>query len=234
ARAGVLVLGADVLLVGDQRHLRVDDHVPVFGQVQGHVRAALAVLGAVAFLHVVFLAAAQAGGLQHPLQHQFAPRALGLVGALERGGEVLGVLAERLVERHQLAHLLAQRGAVAGFVVVDGLDPGLELGQLLLQRIEQLAQVAAVLLGEAPALLFQDLVGEVAELRAELVAHLAQLGDLLLRLVALGVQLGRGAAEFDRAPVEVAGNGVALAFELFELQAQALQGLLFLVEFGAA
>ncbi len=206
--------------------------MPVFRQVHGNVRAALAVLGAVAFLHIVFLALAQPGRFQHPLQDQLAPGALGLARALERGGEVLGVLAERLIERHQLAHLLAERGAVAGLLVVDGFDLGLELAQLLLQRVEQLTEVAAVLLGEALALLFQDVVGQVLELDRQILAHLAQLGDLFLRLAPFGVELGRQPLQLDRTLLRLRGDLVARALQRVVVLTQALQGLLLLFQLG--
>ena len=55
--------------------------------------------------------------LEHPLQHQFAPVALGLL-ALERAGQVGRFLAQAQVELLQTLQFLAQGETLARFLLV--------------------------------------------------------------------------------------------------------------------
>jgi len=63
-----------------------------------------------------------------------------------------------------LAYLFGKRRAVLGLLDVNVFHLGLELDDLELERIEQLAQVRLILVGEALALFFEDLVGQALEL----------------------------------------------------------------------
>jgi hypothetical protein len=97
--AVALVFGRGEILVGDQRGLGIDHQVPVLGQMDNDVGLrARAVVPVVALLDVVFLALAQAGGFEHPLEHQFAPVPLRLARPLERPRQVLRVLAQGLIQ----------------------------------------------------------------------------------------------------------------------------------------
>ncbi|MCY1446319.1 hypothetical protein D9M71_628750 [compost metagenome] len=76
--------------------------------------------------------------LQHPLQHQLAPVALGLL-PFQGAGEVGGFVAQALVELLQALQLLAQGEAFAGFLLIAFLHPFLEGLDAFLERVEQLA-----------------------------------------------------------------------------------------------
>ena len=60
----------------------------------------------------------------------------------------MGIIGELPVERHELPDLLGQSAPLLPFLNIDLFDLPLELGQLDLQRFEQLAEVGLVLLGK--------------------------------------------------------------------------------------
>jgi len=88
-------------------------------------------------LHLVLFAAAQPRSFEHPLEHELSPGALGLARALEGFGELPRFTAQGLVERHELSHLLGERGAILSFGDVGLFDLALEFGQTQLERFEQ-------------------------------------------------------------------------------------------------
>ncbi|MCY1313214.1 hypothetical protein D9M70_637170 [compost metagenome] len=73
-----LVFGIDVAGVRVERHLGVDDQVLTLRQVDDHVRALATLVIREADLALEVAALDQPGALQHVLQDQLAPVALGL------------------------------------------------------------------------------------------------------------------------------------------------------------
>lgn len=111
-------LGVGKLFVGDQRHLGIHDQVAVLGQVDHHIGVGpRAVVTQVVFLYVVFDAGVQTREFEHAFQNQLAPIALGLGSTFQGLREVFGVLAQRLVQAHELVHLLRQGGTLLAFGV---------------------------------------------------------------------------------------------------------------------
>ena len=74
-----------------------------FRQVDDDVRPRAAILGRHRHLRVELRTAAQAAVFQDPLQHQLAPHPLRALVALERAGEVVGVVGDLLVQALQFA-----------------------------------------------------------------------------------------------------------------------------------
>jgi len=127
---------------------------------------------------------------------------LGLARALEGFGELPRFTAQGLVERHELSHLLGERGAILSFGDVGLFDLALEFGQTQLERFEQGTQFVLVLLGEAARFLFEDVVGQILELLGELLARVFEQAQFLCCRPALGFQLlGQSRLPFGQTPV---------------------------------
>ncbi len=175
-----IVVSGDVLLVGRETDLGIHHHLLVAGQADQHVRLEAFALGTLqADLGLVFPAFFQACMLEHPLQHQFAPVALGLL-ALERAGQVGRFLAQAQVELLQTLQFLAQGETLARFLLVAFLHPLLERLDALLQWIEHLPQALLAGLGETLFALVEDLSRQFGELCPQLVAGRLQVGQALL------------------------------------------------------
>ncbi|SVJ78611.1 Uncharacterised protein [Klebsiella pneumoniae] len=175
-----IVVSGDVLLVGRETDLGIHHYLLVAGQADQHVRLEAFALGTLqADLGLVFPTFFQACMLEHPLQHQFAPVALGLL-ALERAGQVGRFLAQAQVELLQTLQFLAQGETLARFLLVAFLHPLLERLDALLQWIEHLPQALLAGLGETLFALVEDLSRQFGELGPQLVAGRLQVGQALL------------------------------------------------------
>ncbi|MCY1182414.1 hypothetical protein D9M73_229730 [compost metagenome] len=103
--------------------------------------------------------------LQHPLQNQLTPVTLGLL-ALQRLGQVGGLIAQAQVELLQALQLLGQGKALAGLLLVAVFNTLLKRLDALLERVEQLAETLLAGFGEALFTLVKDLGRHFRELRA--------------------------------------------------------------------
>ena len=136
-----VVLAVDVAGIGIERHLGVDDQVLVLGQIDQHVRTlALTLAIGDADLALEVFAGDQTGALQHILQDQFTPVALGLFLATQGGTQVMGFLGDLPIELLQVIELAGQRGLLLGVLVVDVLDLEPKLVDLLAKGFEQIVQ----------------------------------------------------------------------------------------------
>ena len=90
------------------------------------------------------LALNQSAGLEQSLQNHLAPVTLHLAVALERPRQVIGLLREAVVQRHQLLDMLSQREALFGFRSVGLLHLLLELLNRSGQGLEQLLQMVGI------------------------------------------------------------------------------------------
>src|SRR5271165_4860393 len=97
--------GIDVIGVGVEGDLGIDDEVTAAGQVDDDISACGFTAAAVLLFDIgegllegVLLALAQAGFFEQVAQDELAPVALGLGGAAQGGGEVVGLGGELLVE----------------------------------------------------------------------------------------------------------------------------------------
>ncbi|MNE27986.1 hypothetical protein D3C80_1214100 [compost metagenome] len=226
-----LVIASDELLVGGEADLGIHHYLLVAGQHDQHIRLEALAIGALeADLGLVFAALFQAGMLQYPFEDQLTPVALGFL-ALQRLGQVGGFVGQAQVELLQALQLLAQREALAGFLLVAFLHTFFEGLDALLERVEQLAEMLLAGLGEALLALVEDLGSHVGELGAQGVAGFLQVFQALLvaflLLAQFGVQtcgLGLQAAQFGFAvgTLEVPGVGgvtgvVAVDLQQFQL-----------------
>lgn len=197
------------------------------GQVDDGIGALPAVLAVDRHLATVFDVAAQAAALQHRLEDQLAPVALGLLVALERPGKRGRLVAEPRIEAGQLVELGLERAALALFLAVQRLDPLAELLDLLAERLEQGLQALAALGAVGLLTLLEDPAGELVELVLEPLPGLLQQRQLLAvaqrRLLALRLQPGRALALLGQ---PVAGLG--------ERRLDALEALAAAVELGVA
>ena len=175
ALGGCGVGGLGIADVGGQRDFGVDDDLFAFGQVDEDVglEAARAVffLADGGGLDGVFAPFLQAGMFQNAFQNHLAPVALGFVlRAGERVGEGFGVAVQLGVEGLQAFEFIFEGQPFARFFFVGLLNQLAEAVDAFVERGQQLAEVVAVLLGEAAAFLFQNGVGEVLELVAQALA----------------------------------------------------------------
>ncbi len=194
-----LILGVDVLQVGGERGLGVDHQMAPLGQVDQRIGASLAGLGGKAPLALVVLTGAQAGAVEHVLQHQLAPVALDLLLPLERLGQLRSLVGDIAIELLQVLELGGQAGALGRLLMVQGLDLLAKALDLLLEGLEQPLQVALGERREGPTLLLQQLVGQVFELHLELALALLHplklAGEVSLLLLQAGSQLAMGLLE---------------------------------------
>src|SRR5690606_7700309 len=130
----------------------------------------------------------QARMLQHPLENQLAPVALGLL-PLQRTGQIGRLVTQTLVELLQPLELLGQREPLARLVLVAVLDALLERLDALLQRIEQLSQALVTGIGKALLALIENLPSQLGELCTQLVTRALQILQALLMGVLLLTQL---------------------------------------------
>src|SRR5690606_3174307 len=145
------------------------------------VRAiAIAVLVGEALLGEVLLPLLQAGAFQQALELELAPVALGAVVGGQGAGQAIGLLGQLPVELEQLPQLGLQAGTLLAFLFVGFADQAAEVADLLAQRIEQLAELAGVLLAETAGLVLEDLLGHLPELGLEPVAGLLQVAIALV------------------------------------------------------
>ena len=166
--------------VGGQRYFGVDDDLFVVGQIDEDVGLEAA-LGAVCFvadagsLNDVFAAFLQAGVFQYAFQNHLAPVALGFVlRACQRGGQRFSIVVELGVEGLQAFELVFDGQAFFGFFFISLLNQLAEAVYAFVERIEQLLEMVVVLLGKAAAFLFQNSVGEVLELVAQVLTRICQ------------------------------------------------------------
>ena len=179
--------GFGVLGVGGERHLRVDDHLLVAGQVEYHVGADVVPLfGAKILLDVEVDAAFQTRTLEQRLEDHLAPVTLCLTVAAQGGGQVVGLAA------HLVAHLVEPFDLGFEHFALGGLlfNPLAEPFDVLAQRTEQLADVLLVGVGETAGLLLQNVVGQVAEVVGKLFLQLLPLGGLGLETFRPDADLG--------------------------------------------
>ena len=167
----VAVFGGGIGGVGGEGDFGVDYHLAFVGipdeDVGLHLLSALfadnrfAALVFQELLAEIVLALNQAGCLQEAFQNHFA---LHLGVALQGTGQVVGILAEAVVQFHQLLDAFAQREALFGFGAVHLLYFFLEVLNLLVERAQQVAQMLGIQSGEILGLALEDAVREVLEL----------------------------------------------------------------------
>ncbi|MDT4882903.1 hypothetical protein FQZ97_1189000 [compost metagenome] len=104
------------------------------GQVHHGIGALATLFGGDADFALVVLAQLQARAVEYVFQHQLAPIALQLLLATQRGGQLMGLGGDLLVQRFQLFQLFAQLTLLGGFAVVDLLHFALEGVDGLLER----------------------------------------------------------------------------------------------------
>ena len=106
--ARLVRLRVDVLVVGRQRNLGIDDEVLVLRQLHDHIRPRLPRIRIEkTVLHQVFLVLAQPARLQNLLQDHLAQIALCLGLGGQRARQPSRLAGELLVQPHQQLHLLA-------------------------------------------------------------------------------------------------------------------------------
>ena len=130
------VVGRDRVEVALDRHLRVDDDALAAGELHDDVGAQQpAVVVALARLRAEVAVVEHPGELDDALQLHLAPAAAD-VGRPQRRHEAAGLGAQLLLPGRDLAEALADRGHLAGALVLELLRLRLELGQRLLDRRE--------------------------------------------------------------------------------------------------
>ena len=173
---------------------------------------------AAAALHEVLAPFHQAGVFQHFFQNHLAPVALAFVAAAGEGlGEGLGVLVQPGVELLQAFELVFQREPLFGFFFVGVLYELAEALQFFAQGMEQLVELLAVLLGKTAAFFFEDLVGEVLELFAQVLAGLVEQDDLFGVGLLLLFDLGLYAFVLQAAGGQLLAGGFVALLELLLL-----------------
>lgn len=220
-----LALGRGVVDEGRQRDLRVDYDALPLGQPQHHVGAAVVPrLVLDVELRLIVHAADEVRTVENRFENHLAPVALHLRVALQRVGQIGGLGGDAAVELHEVLQLVVQRAALLVLVAVDALDPLAELGDILLEGLEQQVERFLVGLPEAARLLAQHLVGQVLELEAEPLLALLALGllggALLGRAAAQGLNLGGGTFAFGRSPLALGGQRGFDAHALLEAGAR--------------
>ena len=135
-------------------------------------------------LYDVFAPPLQAGVFEHAFQNHLTPVALGFVAAAGEGvGEGVGVVVQAVVELLQAFEFVFEGQAFFRFFFVGVLNQLGEAADAFVQRVEQAAEVFAVLFGKAAAFFFEYFVGQVAELAAHEVAGVVEQGEFFfLRL----------------------------------------------------
>ena len=176
ARLFVFVLGRGIGTVGGEGDFGIDNHLAVVGildqDVRLHLLSALLVGEHLApfilqeLLPEVVLTLDQTGCLKQTLQNHFPPVALHLRVAFQGTRQVVRLLAEAVVQVHQLLDAFAQRETLLGFGTVDLLHLLAEVFQVFAQRTEQGVQMLGVQTGEVLRLALEDAVGEVLKLDA--------------------------------------------------------------------
>ena len=135
-RPHVVALGFHRFQVGGERHLRVHHDVLAASQPHHHVRPQRAVRTGHGDLLVEVAARAHSGQLDHPAQLQLTPAAPGF-GPPQRGDQRLGLGAQLLGTLPGDTDLLGERGVRPGPVGVGLPQLGLDPGQGVLQRPDQ-------------------------------------------------------------------------------------------------
>ena len=188
--ADYLVIGGNKLLVSRQADLGVHHHLLVAGQADQHVRLeALAIRRSQADLGFILAALLQAGMLEHALEHQLAPVALGLL-ALQGAGQVGGFLAQAQVQLLQALQFPGQRETLTGLGLIALFHALLEGLDAFLERVEQLPQALLARLSKTLLAFIEDLPGQLGELCAQIVPRRLQVAQSLLVIVLLLAQLG--------------------------------------------
>ena len=128
---------------------------------------------------------------EHALQDHFAPVALGFVAAAGEGaGEGGGVFVQAAVELLQAFEFVFEGVAFFGFFFVGVLHELGEAAEFFVERVEQQAELFAVLFAETAAFFFEDLVGEVLETAAEGVTGFVEQGEFFFLRLSLFFDLG--------------------------------------------
>ena len=120
-------------------------------------------------------------------EDHLAPIALHLRVAFQRVGEVGGLGRDAAVELHEVAEFVLERSPLFVFGGVDRLHTFAELRDVVLERFEQQVERCFVRLAESARLLAQNVVRQIAELRAQQL-----FGFLAFGLFGRHALLGRG------------------------------------------
>ena len=169
------ILRADVLFIGYQRDLGVDNNILFIRQMNNDIglQTAAILLGK-AGLGFVFVTFAQAGFFQHPLQYHFTPVASGFAVPFQSSGKVHRLGTHSLIDLLKLGNLFFQRAAVAGFLVINMIHPRPEFLELVTKRRQQRFQCLAAGFVKSLLFLLKDRVGELLKLSRQLVSGLLQ------------------------------------------------------------
>ena len=189
-----------ILLVGHQRHLRVDDGILSLRVVQYHVGlhllASLVMLhGTSQFvaqtgLHLVVYALGQSLRCKQVAQYYLAHVSAHLVVAAQHIGQALSLLTQLLCLLHHHQHLLSERcrmGSTLLLVVVDGL---LHIGYRILQRLSDARHGLGVRLLKLRSALLKQLLCHILESRLVALQFLGHLLMQQLQLTPLRFGLG--------------------------------------------
>ena len=124
-----------------------------------------------------------------------SPQLPWVFGALERLGQVVGILGEAPVHLHHVFDLCCEGRAPVALLHVDLVDLGAELVELSLQGIQELPQIGLVLLGKALGFVFEDFVCQGLELVGELFSRAFEQGKFFGTLLLLAGEGGIGGGE---------------------------------------
>ncbi|MNL28974.1 hypothetical protein D3C87_1506440 [compost metagenome] len=127
--------------------------------------------------------------LQHPLQNQLAPVALGFL-PFQGPGQVGCFIAQAQVQRLQPLQFLGQGETLTGFGLITLLDAFFEGLDAFLQRVQQLPQTLLTGFGKTLLTLVEDFAGQLRKLRTQLVSRALQVTETLLVAFLLLTQLG--------------------------------------------
>ena len=142
-----LVLGVDVIHIGGQRHLGVDDHLAAFVQVQDDIRPhdaavlvphRLPVDAADNRLRIEVDALCKALRCQQLFQDGFTPVSLHFAAVLECGSKLFGALAGGVAMLHKALDAFTHLSIALRLLLITLLHRLLEFGDILLQRIHNL------------------------------------------------------------------------------------------------
>ena len=186
------VVTAHVVDIRRERHLGVDNHLPVVGIRDNHVGlhpGSFLVLVVIAIdilqelLHEIFPPLGQSRPFQYIFKNHLSPVALHLGVPLEGIGEVIGLGAQPIVQLPQVLHLLPQRKALFCFGKVHLFHLLSERVDVLAERLQDAVHVIPVEAGEPLGFLFEDFGGDLFELQVEALPQLLHLFFLYLQLL---------------------------------------------------
>ena len=122
-------------------------------------------------------------------------------------------MVELGVEGLQAFELVFNGQALFGFFFISLLNQLAEAVDAFVERIEQLLEMVVVLLGKAAAFLFQNSVGEVLELVAQVLTRICQQGQFFFGGLTVFFRLGVEALVLDLKRVVLLQEGGVFLFQ---------------------